>query len=853
MGNILTKKLLAILLAVCMIAALLPVSVFAEDAATPKNPATETADFTDGQGVAAITLLNRYKTGEENSLWDNDTKTLTLQGINFTTTAQTAVKLPVESTIVLADGTENTVKGGDATVSQTGTYKTPIYIYGIYAAGPLTIRGETAGTGTLSVISGKHTNSGNAWTYSVALYADGDLKVEGGTVTASGGKATSADCAFSFGVDLANGRDLTVTGGALTGIGGESVDTKNEKPYASFSEGFDLYNGNVSVSGGKLEGKCVSAMDGEGLASGIQINSGVLTVSGGEVSATATRAIDISDGTLEQTGGKITATSTKTPDDNGNLGTAISVKVDKNIENSGNITVSGGTLETVNGEIYVSAIGATENQGIFTVTGGTIINRGQLYGPKKLDISGGTMQTQGIDADALTLGGGTLTIREAVRKNAYSDNLLVRPALDVKTLTVSGGTLDAAWDWGEFTPCVFPEDDYYSLVKMTGSGSAATFTGGTTTLDTGKAGNTALLIQGQLTIDYGMVETGADDNHRQLKSDIPVKIAAAAASTITTATIENVKFNYQPGDAPQATAGVSEVDLDKYEIAYECWQQFENNNPVAAWYSDNGSHSSLPTITAFESGRSYVYSLMLKPKDGYSFSSETVINVNGQKVAAPFVGGSMYIPSVKTITPIEQSGGGYYVPVQKPEIITGEGGKAVLENSGSTLVITPDEGMQISKVTVNGNEVTVTDNKVTGLKTGDKVEVTFTKIPPTKEEIDNAFKEKLLNLELTVRTSKTAKKNIRAAVKETSELNDLIKEIKDAGYTAKYKFYRSTAKSSKYISTVTKPENTYTNTTGKKGTKYYYKARLVVYDAEGNLIAQTELKQCRYGLRTWSK
>ena len=121
-------------------------------------------------------------------------------------------------------------------------------------------------------------------------------------------------------------------------------------------------------------------------------------------------------------------------------------------------------------------------------------------------------------------------------------------------------------------------------------------------------------------------------------------------STITSAAIENVKFNYQPGDAPQVTAWISEEDTDKYEIAYECWQQFENNQPVAAWYSDNGSHGSLPTITAFESGKRYVYSLMLKPKDGYSFSSETIITVNGQKVLAPFVGGSMYIPSVKTIT-----------------------------------------------------------------------------------------------------------------------------------------------------------------------------------------------------------
>ncbi|MEE0443273.1 MAG: hypothetical protein UDC79_03640, partial [Acutalibacteraceae bacterium] len=49
-------------------------------------------------------------------------------------------------------------------------------------------------------------------------------------------------------------------------------------------------------------------------------------------------------------------------------------------------------------------------------------------------------------------------------------------------------------------------------------------------------------------------------------------------------------------------------------------------------------------------GKKYVYSIMLKPKDGYSFSSETVITVNGEKVSAPFVGGSMYIPAVKTIT-----------------------------------------------------------------------------------------------------------------------------------------------------------------------------------------------------------
>lgn len=132
--------------------------------------------------------------------------------------------------------------------------------------------------------------------------------------------------------------------------------------------------------------------------------------------------------------------------------------------------------------------------------------------------------------------------------------------------------------------------------------------------------------------------------------DLNVQQTGQPESTITAATIENVKFDYQLGDAPQATAWVAIDDMDKYEIAYECWQQFENNEPVAAWYSDNGSHGSLPTITALESGKSYVYSLMLKPKDGYSFSSETTVTVNAESAKSSLSGEFLYVPAVKTIT-----------------------------------------------------------------------------------------------------------------------------------------------------------------------------------------------------------
>lgn len=138
-------------------------------------------------------------------------------------------------------------------------------------------------------------------------------------------------------------------------------------------------------------------------------------------------------------------------------------------------------------------------------------------------------------------------------------------------------------------------------------------------------------------------------------------------SEITTVEITGATLSFKPGDAPRATAKRA-ANQYNYDILYECWQQFENNQPVAAWYSDNDSHGSLPTITAFENGKTYVYSIMLKPKDGYSFSSETVITVNGNAVTAgPATDGYLSLPIVKTITPTGQitppaTGGYYYSP-----------------------------------------------------------------------------------------------------------------------------------------------------------------------------------------------
>ena len=129
----------------------------------------------------------------------------------------------------------------------------------------------------------------------------------------------------------------------------------------------------------------------------------------------------------------------------------------------------------------------------------------------------------------------------------------------------------------------------------------------------------------------------------------------SASTAISAATIENAKFDYQPGDAPRATAAVAAADQGKYRIADEYWQELnENDEPVAIWHSDDGIYSTLPTITAFESGEKYVYSVLLMPERGYDFSREVAATVNGSTVTAvPDTDGYLSLPNVKTMIPTE--------------------------------------------------------------------------------------------------------------------------------------------------------------------------------------------------------
>ena len=199
-------------------------------------------------------------------------------------------------------------------------------------------------------------------------------------------------------------------------------------------------------------------------------------------------------------------------------------------------------------------------------------------------------------------------------------------------------------------------------------------------------------------------------------------------------------------------------------------------------------------------------------------------------------------------TAVSTSGGGYYEWPQTPQISCGNGDKVVLSADGKTLTITPDAGKEIDKVLLNSKDLGAVP-AVTNLKNGDKVEVFFKEkvTELTKEELAKQVKEAISKASLKARSVKL--KDGRLQITVSSDVQDL----QALGYTVKYKYYRSTRKASGYKAALEKAGTTYTTGKGTKGTRYYYKARLMIYDKDGKLIAKSELKQCRYATRILRK
>jgi len=392
-------------------------------------------------------------------------------------------------------------------------------------------------------------------------------------------------------------------------------------------------SGSLTIKDSSTGGK----IDGQNKNCGIEVKGGTLTLESGsivnctdadgdggavDVSNTGVTETQVKYGKFIMNGGAIM--DCKAGDDGGAV----------DIGSGCTFIMNGGTISSCRADDDGGAV-FIKQSGSFELNGGVIQNCSaganggavNIYQDGRFTMTGGTIKSCKVD-----LGGLGMAV--------YGSN-------DKAVVTMTGGTFE---DCGAY-PYSFDE---FTVTFDSDGGSAVT---AQKVLNSPAIKPADPTKNGYLFAGWYLGDTQYTFDTK-ITTDITLKAhwtPTSASTAITAATIQDVNFNYQPGDAPRATAAVAAADQGKYRIADEYWQELnENNEPVAIWHSDGGIYSTLPTITAFESGKKYVYSVLLLPERGYDFGREVAATVNGNAVTAvPGTDGYLSLPHVKTMIPTE--------------------------------------------------------------------------------------------------------------------------------------------------------------------------------------------------------
>ena len=114
-----------------------------------------------------------------------------------------------------------------------------------------------------------------------------------------------------------------------------------------------------------------------------------------------------------------------------------------------------------------------------------------------------------------------------------------------------------------------------------------------------------------------------------------ITLVASENEALENLNVNDVKTDYAPGEAPRATATIPAADADKYEIAYECWEEMDGSDPaeltpVAFWYSDPAKYpTGARRIERFEEGKFYMYSVELRLKGDNTVGNDCMMYING--------------------------------------------------------------------------------------------------------------------------------------------------------------------------------------------------------------------------------
>lgn len=126
-----------------------------------------------------------------------------------------------------------------------------------------------------------------------------------------------------------------------------------------------------------------------------------------------------------------------------------------------------------------------------------------------------------------------------------------------------------------------------------------------------------------------------DDYYLRYVINSEITLVASENEALHNLNVNDVKTDYAPGEASRATATIPAADADKYEIAYECWEEMDGSDPaeltpVAFWYSDPAKYpTGARRIEHFEEGKFYMYSVELRLKGDNTVADDCMMYVNG--------------------------------------------------------------------------------------------------------------------------------------------------------------------------------------------------------------------------------
>ncbi len=292
------KRLLSIVLSLCMVLSLLPavspmVSAAAPTAVYVGGINVVGGGYWLGDGVGGINSVGA-SASNYSVHYDSATNTLTLNGANITECHEWSTYY---TAAITANGDLNLVLLGDNYV----TGKDFQYSYGVYQSnGTLTI----SGSGTLTATGGTATNG-----YSFGILPD-YLIINGGRITAQGGTSNSSN---SIGISAMT--SISITDGTVIAYGGLA-------PTGTFSVSAGLSsNDTIEISGGTVTATGDNAYYASygvfGVANVTISGDAVVRATSGEATDSSGRSLGIatnmSDGSIIISGGSVTAQSGTAP------------------------------------------------------------------------------------------------------------------------------------------------------------------------------------------------------------------------------------------------------------------------------------------------------------------------------------------------------------------------------------------------------------------------------------------------------------------------------------------------------------------------------------------------------------